>query len=1083
MNASANRTMNLSGAINSAPPIRPYATDRLQQQQYITDLLANPIHRLDAPYNCNWSPPGLSGEIVDELLLIRDILYCSQGLEAQLIETRHGQFQAKSSLRLLPSQKRLVRRLCAVGTLHQHLTSFIKEHRDYREVHALRKGGRATDPSDGADTAKNGLVLQSFLGSLDEELTALYQLLGCLHEKLEISLHPRCKVEDKMTLERLSVWLEAPRKRLLLLRRFCSAVRGATGGMIISQIYKFCRTGDEEEHRFTEGVLNEICRPIFDMIGKWIIEGQLNDPFGEFFIAQNVGDLELADIWQKKYVLKRKYIPIFIEHNLAQQIYAIGRNLNFIRVCCKDSGYEPIYADYFENIASFDIQHLSDFEAKIVRVLDITNQRLMQLLRVNFKVMEHAEAMRKYLLLAQGDFIQQFLCEIREEMGKNAAHIKMHDMQSKLESAVLQSNALYDDNDIRQRLRVKMLGSSAGDIGWNVFCLNYAVDLPINIIFDASAMKKYQKVFVFLMKIKLAKSVLNDAWKDQMRGNHSVSVFPDIHLVRHCIHLVRNSMDHLLQIFESYFMFDVLDAAWKTFLDSATKCADMDGLIASHAQYVSEITSKCFLGSDSRGMSMKKALEDILLQIHQFTAMSSELDQQLSHMQTLRGEQLAVLQQNYDAEHCDIDPRDSYLGALPSHIFSKSVSDDEYVTQYTALRKKQGEILFLFKSFHHKIAKLLELPKSQKAIPEHLERLLVQLDFNDFHLNWQTLQSHLLAVDLPINPYPMESFVKTRKSSQTQSPMFGGSKAPRNSRGQSKEIKDPKPSLSHKSSRPRGTEDRMDSKTNSYEYLTKISSTKSAASGSSLQTHQAQTHQADDMLSKLNAVLNPSSAKGNGNSASKPFVPSFVFPTNSANGDGAQEKKQSAPEFDDAMFGQYRTTAPFMTSNRDGLTPTPLKQRPVEQDIFAKYDFGQTPRGDKGMSHMGAIPHHLLPTPLQKKKTSQKMGDAAKRYAFEDASSTARGNGSGFADDEDVDSPFDDAGGGGGGGGALSTSGIRFSFDNQSRGGMANMPAMSPIPFARTLGKADESEAVDKNAWNRFIPTPLINQKTKSYRK
>lgn len=41
--------------------------------------------------------------------------------------------------------------------------------------------------------AKNGLVLRSFLCSLDEELTALYQLPGCLHEKLEVSLLPRCK--------------------------------------------------------------------------------------------------------------------------------------------------------------------------------------------------------------------------------------------------------------------------------------------------------------------------------------------------------------------------------------------------------------------------------------------------------------------------------------------------------------------------------------------------------------------------------------------------------------------------------------------------------------------------------------------------------------------------------------------------------------------------------------------------------------------------------------------------------------------------------------------------------------------------
>ena len=80
-----------------------------------------------------------------------------------------------------------------------------------------------------------------------------------------------------------------------------------------------------------------------------------------------------------------------------------------------------------------------------------------------------------------------------------------------------------------------------------------------------------------------------------------------------------------------------------------------------------------------------------------------------------------------------------------------------------------------------------------------------------------------------------------------------------------------------------------------------------------------------------------------------------------------------------------------------------------------------------------------------------------------------------------MNSPFDEqpAGGNGGGGGVSSQSGIRFSFGDQPRA------AMSPIPFARSLGKTDESEATDKSAWNRFIPTPLINQKqkTKSYRK
>merc|ERR1712129_314152 len=96
----------------------------------------------------------------------------------------------------------------------------------------------------------------------------------------------------------------------------------------------------------------------------------------------------------------------------------------------------------------------------------------------------------------------------------------------------------------------------------------------------------------------------------------------------------------------------------------------------------------------------------------------------------------------------------------------------------------------------------------------------------------------------------------------------------------------------------------------------------------------------------------------------------------------------------------------------------------------------------------------------------------AQKYAFDG------GNGSGFVDDAEnenanVNVPQ-----------SLSPSGIRFSFGDAARTG-SNMPAMSPIPFTRNLGKGDASEVADQSAWNRFIPTPLINQKqkTKSYRK
>jgi len=1087
-NSNQQSTQHSASSMSSSRLIGAYATSKLQKEQYMTELARHPLHRLDTPCNdSKFVGRGLKGEAVDELLLIRDILYSCQGIETQFIETRdHGhEFEAKSNLRLLPSHKRMIRRLCLVGTLHEKLSKFIKRHRDYQaiavhDLHAQAKQQQLDDaaPAQQRDSDSNGLVLQSFVGAVDEELTNLYQLFACLHEKLDASLNRECAVEEKLTLQRLSVWFEEPLQRLCLLHKFCSAMQGGKGGQIISQIYKFCRSGNEFEHNFSKSVLNEVSTPMFEMIAKWIIEGVLLDPFHEFFIVKRE-NVPLRDLWKKKYVLVRKYIPIFMHKKLAQKIYSIGRNLNFIRVCCKDNQYEHDDQVNLNDVClHFDILHLAEFEEKINKLAQSTDQHLMSLMRNKFKVMKHAEALRNYLLLGQGDFIQQLLMEIGAEMNKNAATIKLHEIQSKLESAMLQSNALYHDNDIKQRLRVKLLSSSSREIGWNVFTLHYDVDLPLNIVFNESVLHKYHKIFVFLIKIKFAKSVLNEAWMHQMRGSHAISVFPDIHYIQHCGSLVRNSMNELLQIFESYFMFDVLDASWKAFQQNANDSKHMDGLMEAHSNYVNQMITKCFLNTNDE-QTLLKPFQDILLQIHQFSNMYQQLFQQLNHIESKRQQKLAALG----------NVRDSYV--VPPLSYS-SQQDAEYEQDYHHLRKQQNEMIFVLKSFHNKIAKLLALPKTNQVIPEYLERLLVQLDFNDFHANAQ----QQIALDLPINPPPFHSFHVDVKYDDDDDDDL-------------KEQRQPTSSSSSAAIRPPSASSSSFSNNNSNNVKRKVVNI-----------------QADDMLSKLNAALDGNTNSKHHDNAQpqqqqRSFVPNFVFP--SFGGDDGKNKAKQPNE--EVAANEARSTALSSSSNKDWLMATPLKSKSSgAQDIVSKYNLG-TPKIDS------TIPRHLLPTPLQS-KTSSKTGDVSQKYLLDDSvidtsGSAARArdhqqqhkrsrstsppapkfewnlhanhandrldasrkenykhhsNGSGYIDDDDVrDEKKNDESNQKG---MASPSGIKFSFGDPSKHHL-----ISPIPFARNFAKIDSDEPpmdhMDKDQWSKLIPTPLLNQmqKTKSYRK
>jgi len=78
-----------------------------------------------------------------------------------------------------------------------------------------------------------------------------------------------------------------------------------------------------------------------------------------------------------------------------------------------------------------------------------------------------------------------------------------------LETAIRASNAQYDDPNIFDRIRVKMIDHGDGACGWDIFSLEYDARVPLDTVF----MKMYLKVFNFLWKLKRVDHFLIGVWK------------------------------------------------------------------------------------------------------------------------------------------------------------------------------------------------------------------------------------------------------------------------------------------------------------------------------------------------------------------------------------------------------------------------------------------------------------------------------------------------------------------------------------------------------------------------------------------
>ena len=77
------------------------------------------------------------------------------------------------------------------------------------------------------------------------------------------------------------------------------------------------------------------------------------------------------------------------------------------------------------------------------------------------------------------------------ELTKPANSLHRRNLSEQLISAIQCTNAQYDDEDVRKSLDVRLLEINPGDVGWDVFSLDYSVSGPLLTIFPKDVMRQY----------------------------------------------------------------------------------------------------------------------------------------------------------------------------------------------------------------------------------------------------------------------------------------------------------------------------------------------------------------------------------------------------------------------------------------------------------------------------------------------------------------------------------------------------------------------------------------------------------------
>ena len=548
---------------------------------------------------------SLAGPSEDALL--RDIPFTLQGLSTKNLKfTSQNTLELPSSLSLPVTS--LLNTLAEPSLLYRSLSEFV-------------------------ESKDEGLIGQSLRSAVSNELRSYLGLISSLETQIRQALATKNESGAQqsdgrvgVTLKRCVLWTREATMGLRIMSIMSEEAGAKKGGQLVSMIHGFSTShGDPFVGAFAERMLAHVTRPFYDMLRQWIYDGELADPYNEFFVIEQASSVLVEDprrapatsVWEEKYRLDESMIPSIITEDFARKVFLIGKSLNFIRYGCGDSAWVEAYSKE----ASRELKYgdTATLETSIDQAYKTTMARLTSLMDSKFQLFEHLNALKRYLLLGQGDFIALLMESLATNLDRPAGSQYRHTLTAQLEHAIRGSNAQFDPPDILRRLDARLTEMEKGDTGWDVFTLEYKVDAPVDVIITPWANRQYLKIFNLLWRIKRVEFALSSTWRRCMTGARGVLASVDAKLKKDwkSARCTIAEMIHFVNQLQYYFLFEVIEASWSSLNTTMSKPdATLDDLISAHTKYLKSITLKGLLGSTRTTSSGHK--EDVFtVQLHE----------------------------------------------------------------------------------------------------------------------------------------------------------------------------------------------------------------------------------------------------------------------------------------------------------------------------------------------------------------------------------------------------------------------------------------------------------------------------------
>ncbi|XP_065876187.1 gamma-tubulin complex component 2 isoform X2 [Euphorbia lathyris] len=572
---------------------RPFLTGRFHQETRGTSRLAD-----TSGLSVESFSPGLEKDIgsytaaVQELVVIDDLMSALVGVEGRYISIRRVRGKEGDVTFLVdPSMdlalQEMAKRILPLCESYLLIDQFVESRSQF----------------------KNGIVNHAFAAALRALLLDYQAMVAQLEHQFRLG---------KLSIQGLLFYCQP---MMGSMQALSTVVRKAsanefTGSAVLNLLQSHAKAmaGDNAVRSLLEKMTESASNAYLGILERWVYEGVIDDPYGEFFIAENKSLLKESlthdydtKYWRQRYSLKEG-IPSFLA-NIAGTILTTGKYLNVMRECGHNV---QVPSSENSKLMSFGSNHR--YLECVKAAYDFSSSELLNLIRDKYDLMGKLRSIKHYLLLDQGDFLVHFMDIARDELTKKHDEISVEKLQSLLDLALrttaaaadpchedltcclerssllktlsilkdVERRTVSDDNDVEEPVSIT---------GLETFSLSYKVHWPLSIVISRKALAKYQSIFRFLFHCKHVDRQLCGAWQVHqgvralnMRG----TAIPRSSLLCRSMLKFINSLLH-------YLTFEVLEPNWHMMHNRLQSAKSVDEVIQYHDLFLDKCLRECLL--------------------------------------------------------------------------------------------------------------------------------------------------------------------------------------------------------------------------------------------------------------------------------------------------------------------------------------------------------------------------------------------------------------------------------------------------------------------------------------------------------